>query len=104
MGDCQKHRVNNGIQTLGISHLCAGWRHFFSHTKEPFIALEKMLKTNRITDLVTFQTSLNAKKLPTTGCNQPCHSGSGSKYKKCCAKENIFKCQIDPEQMSYHRS
>jgi len=49
MGDCQKYRVNNGAQTPGISHLCAGWHHFFNHTKEPFEALENMLRNNKIT-------------------------------------------------------
>jgi hypothetical protein len=67
MGDCQKYRVNNGAQTLEISHLCTGRRHFFSHTKVPFEALENMLKTNKIKGRVDYQHSSPAKKLPKAG-------------------------------------
>lgn len=89
MGDCQKYRMNNGAQTPGISHLCAGWHHFFNHTKEPFEALENMLRNNKITGRVDYQHSLAAKKLPTVGRNQPCPCGSGRKYKKCCGAYGV---------------
>lgn len=84
MGDCQKYRVDMQGQLPGISHLCAGWRHFFNHSKERIEALENRVKANWNMDQIDLQSSITANKKPAVGRNQPCPCGSGRKYKKCC--------------------
>jgi uncharacterized protein len=84
MGDCQKYRVAMRGQLPGISQLCAGWRHFFNHSKERIEALENRVKANWSMDQIGYQNSIPANKKPAVGRNQPCPCGSGRKYKKCC--------------------
>jgi uncharacterized protein len=84
MGDCQKYRVDIPGQLPGISHLCAGWRQFFNHSKERIEAIENRVTANWNLDRNDPQSSNAVNKKQAVGRNQPCPCGSGRKYKKCC--------------------
>ena len=42
---------------------------------------------------------LRPRPLPEPGRNDPCHCGSGAKYKRCCGQIPLPPLQIDPELM-----
>ena len=44
MGDCLKHRGNNPMNTVGISHLCEGWQRFYGHTALSFNTLLEKIR------------------------------------------------------------
>ena len=75
-GDCPKYRfIRTPDGEPGLSYLCAGWKKFFLHSREP---LAKLVARSRPAGPVFRTLSADA------GRNDPCPCGSGKKYKKCC--------------------
>ncbi len=76
-GGCPKDRV---LQTAdgeaGLNYLCAGYKKFFQHCR-PF-ATELAIQSRPQPD------ERVSKPRTKTGRNDPCHCGSGRKYKNCC--------------------
>ena len=90
-GCCPKNRPGHGVDPAALSALCEGWKIFFEHTLERF----KLLASHIVEERRMAQAE--AEKLKRTppppqppkgkiGRNDPCHCGSGKKYKKCCGK------------------
>ena len=85
-GGCPKDRI---IRTPdgepGLNYLCAGYRRFFTHCR-PYTDQMAALRwaghpPERLMDELRAEA---AGELPKAGRNDPCHCGSGRKYKKCC--------------------
>jgi uncharacterized protein len=87
-GGCPKDRV---IRTPdgeeGLNYLCAGLKHFFTHSKPYFKAFAELVEAGEPTEkLMEMVRAADAKNsVPQAGRNDPCPCGSGRKYKRCCA-------------------
>ncbi len=86
MGDCLKHRRNNGRHPASISYLCKGWKEFFHYSQQPFDSLAQKIKYDQVAHKFDHQLGINNSGVPSVGRNQPCPCGSGKKFKKCCGK------------------
>jgi uncharacterized protein len=82
VGDCLKHRFcGNGGDPARLSHLCSGWKMFFSHTLDRFRELAAGIQEEQ---------RHRSRQAPprvaagAVGRNDLCPCGSGRKYKKCC--------------------
>ena len=79
-GDCLKNRMYIGNPAQNISWLCPGLKYFFKHTQSKFDRLSEKIKKKR---------KIAQKKVDKRtkyGRNDPCHCGSGIKFKKCCGR------------------
>ncbi len=91
-GCCPKNRSGRGQNPRELSALCAGWELFFQHTLERFRKIAGHVRRERELALERERTARRmemAKLNPGSrkiGRNDPCHCGSGIKYKKCCGK------------------
>jgi len=79
-GDCLKNRMYAGNPSQNISWLCPGLETFFNHTESRFNKLAERIQKERQKE----QKSIDKK--PKSGRNDPCHCGSGNKFKKCCGR------------------
>jgi len=85
-GGCPKDRfILTPDGEPGLSYLCAGYKHFFTHCR-PFVAELSNLwrRQSREKQLPPEPNSKVVRNSPKTGRNAPCPCGSGRKYKKCC--------------------
>ncbi len=90
-GECPKHRFEKTPQgDPGLSYLCEGYKHFFSHVKPYMDYMAKELKAERAPANVMqwIKNKERAKEPPkiAIGRNEPCPCGSGKKYKHCHGK------------------
>ncbi len=82
-GDCMKNRFLSVQGDTGkLSHLCAGWKMFYSHAMPAFMELARGIESERKARSVA--AIKQAASMP--GRNDPCPCGSGKKFKKCCGK------------------
>ncbi|MHB8189452.1 MAG: anaerobic sulfatase maturase [Ferrimicrobium sp.] len=70
------------------NYLCSGYRRFFEHI-DPYmrhmVALARRgVPIVRIMTEIAAQDTQTRKNRPSLGRNDPCHCGSGIKYKNCC--------------------
>lgn len=80
-GDCMKHRFGAPTDPRLLSHLCAGWRKFFTHTYDRFEGLAAAIRAER-----RESTAILDNAQPRVGRNDLCPCGSGLKFKKCCGR------------------
>jgi uncharacterized protein len=86
MGDCPKNR---GFDPSRRSHLCEGWQRFYAHALPRFHELAEQVRRDRayaIRQMEQMRAGRAATQGQRPGRNDPCHCGSGRKYKACCGK------------------
>jgi uncharacterized protein len=84
-GGCPKDRfIRTPDGEAGLNYLCAGYKHFFSHSR----SFAKQLATQSHKRSIEAQSKpLGAtynRIHPKVSRNDPCPCGSGRKYKNCC--------------------
>jgi uncharacterized protein len=89
-GECPKHRfLKTPDGEPGLNYLCAGYRHFFNHI-DPYMRFmaNELLQQRPPANVMAWarQRDLAAKGRSAPGPNDPCHCGSGRKFKKCCGR------------------
>jgi len=86
-GDCPKNRFSRvGSSPVRLSHLCEGWKMFYSHTLPFFKELAAGIRQQRFAEMQHMR-AVRADAVEGgrgVGRNDPCPCGSGRKYKKCC--------------------
>lgn len=95
-GECPKNRfIETPDGESGLNYLCAGYRRFFNHVREPMEFMAAELRAGRAAANVMHRhrarpepirgRSRSAAMQPgSVGRNDPCPCGSGRKFKKCC--------------------
>ena len=80
-GGCPKDRfIETPDGEPGLNYLCAGYKDFFGHTREPFSQMAALLRSGRFADeIMASYGSADAAR----GRNDPCTCGSGRKWKHC---------------------
>jgi len=80
-GGCPKDRfIETPDGEPGLNYLCAGYKDFFGHTREPFSQMAALLRSGRFADeIMASYASADADR----GRNDPCTCGSGRKWKHC---------------------
>ncbi|MCP4728148.1 MAG: SPASM domain-containing protein [bacterium] len=88
-GGCPKERKLHPTVT-GLNYLCSAYKMFFDHSDGVLRKLAEEWKEKNFQDTYK-QTEKTVSKIQTaeneTGRNDPCHCGSGKKYKNCCEKK-----------------
>jgi uncharacterized protein len=88
-GECPKHRfIHTPDGESGLNYLCAGYKQFFNHI-DPYMKLMTQLLNSRrpASDIMHYLRQLEQNKASANaGRNDPCHCGSGKKFKKCCGR------------------
>ncbi|MBI2988047.1 MAG: anaerobic sulfatase maturase [Deltaproteobacteria bacterium] len=85
-GGCPKDRfIRTPDGEEGLNYLCAGYKRFFTHSREHLQKLASLWQEGRpLEQLMQMVRAEDAKAAPQTGRNDPCPCGSGKKYKRCC--------------------
>ncbi len=80
-GGCPKDRFGTSpYGEPGQPHLCAGYRAFFHHVREPMEAMTRLLRSGRApAELMAGYAARDARR----GRNEPCSCGGGRKWKRC---------------------
>jgi uncharacterized protein len=82
-GGCPKDRFVNSIDgEPGHNYLCAGFKSFFDHVNPAMQTMVRLVKSQRYPAEIMEE---YAAKDFTGGRNDPCHCGSGKKFKRCHA-------------------
>ncbi|NLF38065.1 anaerobic sulfatase-maturation protein [bacterium] len=86
-GGCTKHRFATTPEgEPGLSYLCAGYKHFFTHITPFMDAMARLLNNGQpasmIMDMIRKQEE--RARWQHVKRNDPCPCGSGKKYKQCC--------------------
>ena len=91
-GGCPKNRfIETPDGEEGLNYLCAGYRAFFNHVREPMETMARLLAARRAPAEIMGlyrqrdQASL-ARPQTRVNRNAPCPCGSGRKYKACCGR------------------
>jgi uncharacterized protein len=93
-GGCPKHRfIESDSGASHHNYLCEGYLHFFRHTAPYMATMRDLINSGRAANDVMFlihqqemkSNSQNAKAKK-IGRNDPCHCGSGKKFKQCCGR------------------
>jgi uncharacterized protein len=84
-GDCLKHRYAGSRDPRRLSHLCAGWKMFYTHTAGRFQQLAEEIRRDRRSQAALFEKAMPAPS-SAAGRNAPCPCGSGKKFKHCCGR------------------
>jgi uncharacterized protein len=88
-GGCPRNRfISTPDGEPGLNYLCAGYKQFFNHVRQPMTIMADLLRRGRYADEVMQLYAGEAapppgERLPVVGRNEPCPCGSGKKYKKC---------------------
>jgi uncharacterized protein len=87
-GGCPKNRfIETPDGEPGLNYLCAGYKKFFNHVKEPMRFMANELRHNRPpVNVMTYMADKEAeleKLFTKTYRNDPCPCGSGLKFKNC---------------------
>jgi uncharacterized protein len=87
-GECPKHRfATTPDGEAGLNYLCAGYKKFFNHIDPYMQFMAAQLRQQRAPANVIEWARLRdaaALQVDTPGRNDPCHCGSGKKFKRCC--------------------
>lgn len=84
-GDCPKNRFAGGVNPSSLSHLCEGWKLFYSHSLPFFKELALEIRQQRLAEAQQMRAARSdAQAVNKVGRNDPCPCGSGRKFKKCC--------------------
>ena len=84
-GECPRNRF---LQTPdgepGLHYLCAGYRQFFTHIREPMAEMANLLRHGRpAADVMSLCAERDRARYAAAGRNDPCPCGSGKKFKRC---------------------
>lgn len=80
-GGCPKDRFVNSLDgEPGHNYLCAGLKSFFDHVNPAMQTMAGLVKSNRAPAEIM---QMYAKDDFKGGRNDPCHCGSGKKFKRC---------------------
>jgi uncharacterized protein len=88
-GGCPRNRfISTPDGEPGLNYLCAGYKQFFNHVRQPMTIMADLLRRGRyayeVMQLYAGEaTTPVGERLPVVGRNEPCPCGSGKKYKKC---------------------
>jgi uncharacterized protein len=89
-GECPKHRfTKTPAGEDGLNYLCSGYKLFFNHVDPYMKFMAAELKAERPpANVMTWvrERDPRAAGEKRLGRNDPCHCGSGRKYKKCCGQ------------------
>ena len=89
-GECPKHRfVRTPEGEEGLNYLCAGYKLFFHHV-DPYMRFmaEELHHQRAPANVMAWVKARESAAAMATrpGRNDPCHCGSGRKFKKCCGR------------------
>lgn len=80
-GGCPRERfISAPDGEAGLNYLCAGYRHFFTHTAEAMRRMAELIRHGRQPrEIAAWVAAQDARR----GRNTPCPCGSGGKWKHC---------------------
>ena len=86
-GECPKHgfiRTPDGEE--GLNYLWPGYKRFLSHVEPTMKIMRDLLRAKQAPAAIMMILRAQEKSVPSASParNDPCPSGSGKKYKKCC--------------------
>jgi uncharacterized protein len=87
-GGCPRNRfIRTPDGEEGLNYLCAGYKTFFTHVDRPMRIMAQLLKSRRYADevmgILATEEKATKQTVEKVGRNEPCHCGSGRKYKHC---------------------
>jgi uncharacterized protein len=84
-GECPRNRfVQSPDGEPGLNYLCAGYKHFFAHIREPMAVMADLLRHGRPADgVMEWYAEQDRARYARAGRNDPCPCGSGKKFKRC---------------------
>ena len=87
-GECPKNRlIKTPNGEAGLNYLCSGYMAFFKHADRYMRIMADLLRKGQTADgimkILSEEDARSGKKAPKVGRNDPCHCGSGLKFKKC---------------------
>jgi uncharacterized protein len=89
-GECPKHRfLTTPDGDPGLSYLCEGYKHFFTHIDAPMRFMANELRHQRApANVMAHMREPDSGRKPGGRAepNDPCPCGSGRKFKKCCGR------------------
>ena len=90
-GGCPKDRfIRTPDGEEGLNYLCAGFKQFFRHSRSTFEQLVPLWQAGATNErLMAAARSEHRRASPRPGRNDPCHCGSGRKYKQCCLVKHL---------------
>jgi uncharacterized protein len=93
-GECPRNRfIETPDGEPGLNYLCAGYKLFFNHIRQPMRFMADQLRAGRApANIMQHYAELDAQQLQAkfsrASRNQPCPCGSGRKFKHCHGKGN----------------
>lgn len=88
-GGCPKNRfIKTPDGAEGLNYLCAGYRAFFNHVRQPMETMARLLAQRRAPAAIMELYAQKDRRLHATRVsrNAPCPCGSGRKFKACCGR------------------
>jgi uncharacterized protein len=90
-GGCPRNRFIQTPEGLspnggepGLNYLCAGYKLFFNHVREPMTIMADLLRQGRYADeIMGWYAARDQAQFASVGRNDPCPCGSGKKFKHC---------------------
>jgi uncharacterized protein len=84
-GECPRNRfIETADGEPGLNYLCAGYKQFFTHVREPMTVMANLLRQGRHADeVMAWYAERDRARFAAAGRNHPCPCGSGRKCKRC---------------------
>jgi len=83
-GGCPRNRfIRTPDGEEGLNYLCAGYKYFFNHVRQPMRVMANLIQNGRYADEIMQLYGATADPYAGTGRNDPCPCGSGKKFKNC---------------------
>ena len=84
-GECPRSRfLRTPDGEPGLNYLCAGYKQFFAHIREPMTVMANLLRQGRFPgEVMAWCAERDKARFARTGRNEPCPCGSGKKFKHC---------------------
>jgi uncharacterized protein len=92
-GECPKNRfIETPDGEPGLNYLCEAYKSFFTHADQSMKVMAELLRNGRRAEdvmklKVLDRSATGNNKAVTLGRNEPCHCGSGQKFKHCHGKQ-----------------